>query len=104
MTADIALRLAKQFGTTPEFWLNLQRRVTRRVWPATPLGYATLLSACYGDFAEGHSGFGGGPRMAQILRHPTSYDTAMALVLVATPMVIIVVALGMIIFGGLVLP
>jgi hypothetical protein len=42
--------------------------------------------------------------MAQILRHPTSYDTAMALVLVATPMVIIVVALGMIIFGGLVLP
>jgi len=24
VTADIALRLAKQFGTTPEFWLNLQ--------------------------------------------------------------------------------
>jgi addiction module HigA family antidote len=24
VTADIALRLAKHFGTTPEFWLNLQ--------------------------------------------------------------------------------
>ena len=24
LTADTALRLAKQFDTTPEFWLNLQ--------------------------------------------------------------------------------
>jgi antitoxin HigA-1 len=24
VTADIALRLAKHFETTPEFWLNLQ--------------------------------------------------------------------------------
>lgn len=24
MTADTALRLAKAFGTTPEFWMNLQ--------------------------------------------------------------------------------
>jgi hypothetical protein len=42
--------------------------------------------------------------MAQILRDPTSYDTAMALILVATPMAIILIAVGMIIFGGLVLP
>jgi addiction module HigA family antidote len=26
VTADTALRLAKAFGTTPEFWLNLQRQ------------------------------------------------------------------------------
>lgn len=25
ITADIALRLSKYFGTTPEFWLNLQQ-------------------------------------------------------------------------------
>lgn len=25
LTADTALRLARYFGTTPEFWLNLQR-------------------------------------------------------------------------------
>ena len=26
LTADTALRLAKVFGTTPEFWLNLQQQ------------------------------------------------------------------------------
>ena len=26
ITADTALRLSKTFGTTPEFWLNLQSR------------------------------------------------------------------------------
>ena len=26
ITADTALRLAKVFGTTPDFWLNLQSR------------------------------------------------------------------------------
>ena len=25
MSADTAMRLAKFFGTTPEYWLNLQR-------------------------------------------------------------------------------
>ncbi|RBI69048.1 addiction module antidote protein, HigA family [Roseovarius sp. TE539] len=25
MTADTAMRLAKAFGTTPEYWMNLQR-------------------------------------------------------------------------------
>ena len=25
LTADTALRLARYFGTTPEFWMNLQR-------------------------------------------------------------------------------
>ena len=38
ITADTALRLGEAFGTTPEFWLNLQTehdlRVARRtVWP-----------------------------------------------------------------------
>ncbi len=46
--------------------------------------------------------------MPRILRdsvsHNTAMDTAMALILVATPVAIILVALGMIIFGGLVLP
>ena len=27
ITVDMALRLAKFFGTTPDVWLNLQRRV-----------------------------------------------------------------------------
>lgn len=35
ITADTALRLARYFGTTPEFWMNLQQsyelRVARRV-------------------------------------------------------------------------
>jgi len=57
-----------------------------------------------GDQPWGHSENGGGPKIAQILRDPTSYDTAMALILVATPMAIILIAVGMIIFGGLVLP
>jgi addiction module HigA family antidote len=26
LTADTALRLARAFGTTPEFWLNLQKQ------------------------------------------------------------------------------
>jgi addiction module HigA family antidote len=38
ITADTALRLSKYFGTSPEFWLNLQddydiRRIKRTVWP-----------------------------------------------------------------------
>ena len=36
ITADTALRLARYFGTTPEFWLNLQQsydlRRTRRAF------------------------------------------------------------------------
>lgn len=31
VTADTALRLAKAFGTTPEFWLNLQQTYELRV-------------------------------------------------------------------------
>ncbi len=30
ITADTALRFAKWFGTTPEFWLNLQRNYELR--------------------------------------------------------------------------
>ncbi len=38
ITADTALRLAKFFGTTPDFWLGLQmeydlRRAKRETWP-----------------------------------------------------------------------
>jgi antitoxin HigA-1 len=38
ITAAIALRLAKYFGTTPELWMNLQasyelRRVRATAWP-----------------------------------------------------------------------
>jgi hypothetical protein len=42
--------------------------------------------------------------MPQTLRYPLSHGTAMALILVALPVAIIVLALGMIIFGSLVLP
>jgi hypothetical protein len=43
--------------------------------------------------------------MPQTLRDPSvSHDTAMALILVAIPVAIILIALGMIVFGGLVLP
>lgn len=31
VTADTALRLAKWFGTSPEFWLNLQKRYELRL-------------------------------------------------------------------------
>ncbi len=31
VTADTALRLARFFGTTPEFWLNLQKTYELRV-------------------------------------------------------------------------
>ena len=31
VTADTALRLARYFGTTPEFWLNLQKTFELRV-------------------------------------------------------------------------
>ena len=43
ITADLALRIAKYFRTTPELWLGLQadydiRRVRRETWPrAEPL-------------------------------------------------------------------
>ena len=38
VTADTALRLAKYFGTTPEFWMNLQAHyelecAMRETWP-----------------------------------------------------------------------
>jgi len=38
ITADTALRLSKYFGTTPEFWINLQtdfdlRKMKRSIWP-----------------------------------------------------------------------
>ena len=38
ITADTALRLGAYFGTTPEFWLNLQarydlKRAKRELWP-----------------------------------------------------------------------
>jgi addiction module HigA family antidote len=38
ITADTALRLSKYFGTSPEFWLNLQadfdlRRIKKHDWP-----------------------------------------------------------------------
>ncbi len=43
--------------------------------------------------------------MSQTLRDPSvSRDSAMALILVAIPVAIILIALGMIIFGGLILP
>ena len=51
ITADTALRLGAYFGTTPEFWINLQtrydlKRAKRDLWPETekkirPLQHAT---------------------------------------------------------------
>lgn len=51
ITADTALRLGAYFGTTPEFWINLQtrydlKRARRGSWPETekrvrPLQHAT---------------------------------------------------------------
>jgi antitoxin HigA-1 len=39
ITADTAVRLSKYFGTSPEFWLNLQsdfdlRKIRKNDWPA----------------------------------------------------------------------
>ena len=38
MTADTALRLARHFGTTPEFWMNLQTAHGPARPPQRPLG------------------------------------------------------------------
>jgi antitoxin HigA-1 len=56
VTSDTALRLARLFGTTPEFWVNLQarydletardrqsRRVAREVHPLRPLAASKSL-------------------------------------------------------------
>lgn len=42
ITADTAIRLSKYFGTSPEFWLNLQadfdlRKIKRDEWPTIEL-------------------------------------------------------------------
>ncbi|HUJ36176.1 MAG TPA: hypothetical protein VLW88_00675 [Hyphomicrobium sp.] len=42
--------------------------------------------------------------MSQTLRAPVGHSTAMALILVATPIAIVLIAVGMIIFGSLILP
>jgi addiction module HigA family antidote len=42
VTADTALRLARFFGTTPEFWLNLQQAHDLRVAEGTPALKRTL--------------------------------------------------------------
>lgn len=38
ITADTALRLARHFGTTPEFWLNLQNRYDLKAASAAAAG------------------------------------------------------------------
>jgi addiction module HigA family antidote len=40
LSPDMALRLGKLFGNTPEFWLNLQRAVD--LWDAETAARATL--------------------------------------------------------------
>lgn len=49
ITADTALRLAKVFGTTPEFWVNLQKRYeveTTRPSIAKELAHVEKLVEC----------------------------------------------------------
>jgi addiction module HigA family antidote len=50
ITADTALRLAKFFGTTPDFWLGLQveydlRRAERETWPKEKDNVRTFKAA-----------------------------------------------------------
>jgi antitoxin HigA-1 len=50
ITADTALRLSAYFGTTPEFWLNLQnsfdlRRARQAGWTATSARIRPLQAA-----------------------------------------------------------
>jgi addiction module HigA family antidote len=50
ITADTALRLAKFFGTTPDFWLGLQmeydlRRAKREIWPQEEKKVRTIEAA-----------------------------------------------------------
>jgi addiction module HigA family antidote len=52
ITASIALRLAKYFGTTPELWLNLQsdydlRRARAKDWPKTEPRVRVLAAECW---------------------------------------------------------
>jgi addiction module HigA family antidote len=48
VTSDTALRLARYFGTTPEFWMNLQASYDLeppKITPLTrPLPYANFLA------------------------------------------------------------
>jgi addiction module HigA family antidote len=77
ITADTALRLARYFGTTPRFWLNLQAqyeldietdrlgdRLDREVAAhASWTPRATTVMLC---------GLAVGPGRTQLLRHPAS--------------------------------
>jgi len=50
ITANTALRLAKFFGTTPEFWLGLQidydlRRAKREFWPEEEVKVRSMPAA-----------------------------------------------------------
>ena len=47
ITADIALRLAKYFGTTPEFWLNLQSAYDLKIANSTVGGIEKEVHAYY---------------------------------------------------------
>ena len=40
VSSDMALRLARLFGTTPQFWLNLQRNVD--LWDSLELNRAAI--------------------------------------------------------------
>lgn len=40
VSADMALRLAKLFGTTPQYWLNLQRNID--VWNSLSLNNESI--------------------------------------------------------------
>jgi len=42
VTADTAFRLAQYFGTTPEFWMNLQRDYDLKTFAASDDGDAVL--------------------------------------------------------------
>jgi antitoxin HigA-1 len=50
ITAEMALRLGKYFGTSPELWLGLQmdydmRKARREVWPTIEAGVHPLQAA-----------------------------------------------------------
>ncbi len=42
VTADTALRLARAFGSTPDFWLNLQQQYDLRLAETTAKGIKTI--------------------------------------------------------------
>jgi antitoxin HigA-1 len=58
VTADTAMRLARYFGTTPQFWMNLQSNHDLAEFEAkgTTLDFALAIAVARAEIASGFAG------------------------------------------------